>query len=225
MFGWGKKRKTKGTKPPHKLTAASREPKTTPDQKDLQFRVLAMDLEVLKPLWKCIQPIERPWDAGEGFALWLQTLGRPDSLFLEVLEGGIRVGLVSLTNINVGQAIGHATYWDKRTRGRERDTLGVLVALMRALGLGIVRGFTPVGYRFTGTFLKRMGWKKEGLLRRAIEGRDAVAHSVLLEEAEQRLFELGGKVMDIEPAQGGEEGGSEAPQGPTLKLVEGSKAL
>jgi len=101
-----------------------------------------------------------------------------------VFEVGDFQGTFWLTDIIVGWKAGiHAVLWDKQYLGKSELAKAVLADLMRLLKLQRLEAFIPVTMRAAGRYAERVGFKFEGILRRAAyyDGQlvDLAAYSII----------------------------------------------
>lgn len=133
--------------------------------KGVQF--LQIDsLEKVKDLWDKLSSINGLFDDFQKGRsdIFLNKLQSRDTLWLERTDGN---GILYLTNIVPNlSATGHVVYWDKRLRGREEFTMDVLRYLMRQIPLVKINLYLPDYARAARAFASRIGFKKEGAIRR-----------------------------------------------------------
>lgn len=136
-------------------------------------------------LWEKMSTIPGILDDFHREPQWLvQQLQAPDTVWLERTDGN---GILYMTDVIRGLgATGHILYWDKRLRGREQFTLDVLKWLVTAIPLQKVNVFLPDYAKAAQSFTQRMGFKKEGTLRRwsVSQGKpyDMLVYGMLAEE-------------------------------------------
>lgn len=150
-------------------------------------RLLELDAQKLQTLWDNINNIPGILDDFHKNRpdLFVQELQASDSVWLERTDGN---GILYLTSVVKGlSAYGHILYWDKRLRGREHFTLDTLKWLMQVIPLQKVNVFLPDYSKAAHHFVQRMGFKKEGVLRRwsISQGKpyDMLVYGILAEEA------------------------------------------
>lgn len=133
--------------------------------KGVQF--LQIDsLQKVKELWDKLSSINGLFDDFERGRsdIFLNKLQSRDTLWLERTDGN---GILYLTNIIPNlSATGHVVYWDKKLRGREEFTMDVLRYLMNQIPLVKVNLYLPDYARAARAFASRIGFKKEGTIRR-----------------------------------------------------------
>lgn len=150
-------------------------------------QLLEVDQRKLQDLWDKMNTIPGILDDFHKNRpdLFLQELQAPNSVWLERTDGN---GILYLTSVVRGlSAYGHILYWDKRLRGREEFTLDTIRWMMQMIPLQKLNVFLPDYSRAAHHFVQRMGFKKEGVLRRwsISQGKpyDMLVYGLLAEEA------------------------------------------
>lgn len=128
--------------------------------------LLQLSKEKALELWEKLNGIKGLWDdlTVNRPEVFFRNLSSPDSVWLERDDGN---GILYLRGVIPGlSASGHVVYWDRKLRGREDFTLGVLRWLMQNIPLQKVNLYLPDYAPSVRSFAKRVGFKQEGLIRR-----------------------------------------------------------
>lgn len=129
-------------------------------------RFLKVTQEKALELWTKLSEISGLWDdfTVNRPDVFFQSLMARDSVWLERTDGN---GILYLKHVIPGlSASGHVVYWDKRLRGREKFTMGVLRWLMQNIPLQKVNLYLPDYAGSARSFAKRCGFKEEGCIRK-----------------------------------------------------------
>lgn len=133
------------------------------------IQLLKLDsVDKIQTLWYNMSQIEGLFDdfTKGDFQRFIRGLQAPDSIWFEREDGN---GVLYLTSVVPGlHAVGHFVYWDKRLRGREESTLGVMRWAMQpeVAGLQKVNCYIPDYAITTRKFAEKLGMKQEGKIRR-----------------------------------------------------------
>lgn len=130
-------------------------------------KMLELDsIDKVNDLWYKLNEIKGLFDDyhKDRVDIFLNMLRAPNTVWLERTDGN---GILYLTEVIPNlSATGHIVYWDKRLRGREEFTLDVLRWLMQVIPLVKVNVFLPDYAKVARSFTERLGFKKEGKLRK-----------------------------------------------------------
>jgi Acetyltransferase (GNAT) domain len=107
----------------------------------------------------------------------------PLSLYFEIYEDKKLVGYCSLQNMSIV----HATFFDRRQRGREAALNKFALKIMRAYGLSILRAITPLTHSTSIALMKRMGWVKDGYYRHLCQRNGQWVDGVMFSATEKEL--------------------------------------
>lgn len=133
--------------------------------KGIQFLELTSKEKVLE-LWEKLNSISGLWDdfTVNRPDLFFQSLQAPNSVWLERTDGN---GILYLKSVVPGlSASGHLVYWDRRLRGREKETMDALRWVMQSIPLQKVNLFLPDYAGSVRRFADRCGFKQEGCIRK-----------------------------------------------------------
>jgi len=149
-------------------------------------KLLELDPAKMQDLWNKMNTIPGILDDfhKDNPQAFVQQLQSRDTVWLERTDGN---GILYLTNVVRGlSATGHILYWDKKLRGREQFTLDTLKWLTKAVPLLKVNVFLPEFAKAAEAFTQRLGFRKEGVLRRwsVSQGKpfDMLVYGILAEE-------------------------------------------
>ena len=127
---------------------------------------LQLDMLKIQDLWQRLSEIKGMFDdaSKDKPGLFVANLQRPDSLWLERLDGnGILYVLDIRRNLS---ATAHFVYWDKKLTGREDFTRECLRWVVERLNLQKINVYLPYFATAAQRFAKRLGFVEEGRIRR-----------------------------------------------------------
>jgi len=123
----------------------------------------------------------------DNFAAFMAQLQAPNCVWLERTDGN---GVLYATNVVPRLcAFVHFIYWDRKLAGTERMTMNCIDWLVRVADLQKINAQIPDFAKAAQCFALRLGFKREGVLRRASfsQGRlyDAVFFGMTKEEVHE----------------------------------------
>ena len=120
----------------------------------------------LKELWEKMDAISGLFDdfSRGNFKLFCSRLQAPNSIWVETEDSN---GLFYATDVRPGlSATGHLVFFDKKLRGKEELSMDLIRFLITGAGLKKVNVYLPDYAGAAMHFVERMGFRKEGCLRR-----------------------------------------------------------
>lgn len=145
------------------------------------YRRMHLTPEKFRWLWDQMAALKQRtmFDDSATPEVFFAALSAPDAIHFDVFEGTKQVGVASIMGINGWSGIVHATYFDKRVRGREQPTRQLLQHVMRELNLLVLHAYTPMTHKASLVWIPRLGFSYDGVIRRAaIRGGIAIDNAV-----------------------------------------------
>ena len=162
---------------------------------------LAADQARLIKIWKILAGINGIFDdfMANRLDLFLASYMQPNTVWLERDDGN---GILYLTDVVPHlSAKAHIVYWDKKLRGREKETLEGVRWAINAMDLKKVRVELPDFAKAAIHFVVKMGFHLDGTMRRLSYsgGRlyDLLCYSMLDEEAYNGIGRDGPAVQSV----------------------------
>lgn len=186
------------------------------------IKLLELDIAKMQDLWNKMNTIPGILDDfhKDDSQAFLAQLQAPNTVWLERTDGN---GILYLTDVIRGlSATGHILYWDRKLRGREEFTLSVLKWLVKVIPLLKVNVFLPDFAKTAESFTQRLGFHKEGVLRRWSVSRgkpfNMLVYGILTEELMAMEVpngvEQSADRTDIQPAESGVRRSDDEPDEP-----------
>lgn len=157
----------------------------------IRFQRLQLSQEKFDFIWNALCRLDGRSltdDANTPAALWA-VFQQLDALHFEVcdVETDEMVGIATLSGITKWSATIHLTFFDRRLRGRERESKLALRDISRELGLTIVHVYTPDSHRATIAWLQRIGFVRSGVIPRALRRNGVFFDHVVLYITKEEL--------------------------------------
>lgn len=155
-------------------------------EEDLSWEPLVLTQEKMNRLWAKFSQIPAVFDdftRGSPKAFF-EIMVSKDAMFYEI---GDEVGIASAVAIRPRlDAIVHLTFFDRRLKGREKVLTDIMHEVMTKFQLRRLTAAVPCNRRIMIRYLRRLGFREEGVMRDAYltEGRylDMVLFGLLKEE-------------------------------------------
>lgn len=151
-------------------------------------RYLTVDLAAITELWERFSAIRGMFDDDRKDRpdIFVTNLKRRDSLWLERTDGN---GILYLLDIKENlSATAHFVYWDRKLSGREDFTMGCLKWAVERLNLEKVTLYLPHFATAAIRFATRLGFRKEGQIRRWARADGELYDIVVLGMVQEEVF-------------------------------------
>lgn len=96
----------------------------------------------------------------------------PDSVHFDLFEDDKLIGLASIAGITKWSGTLHATFFDRRLRGREGRTREFIREVIEELEIQILHAYLPEDNRASIAWFERLGAKRGGVIKKLIKRND-----------------------------------------------------